>query len=115
MRVKRRGICDRFRIFIGVDHGRLVGVRHVLPEADQRRILILDNIVVEVDECRDLLGSGAVRIHHHTAPQITRFKREEVEAGDDTKIIRSAFQSLEQVGIGVFVGIDDASIAEDDL
>lgn len=112
---ERRGIYDRFRVFVGVDYGGLVGLRYVLPEADQRCVLILGNVIVEIDECRDLLGSGAVRIHNHTAPQVSGLKSEQVEACNNAKVVRSAFKSLEQVGIRVFVGVDDASITEDDL
>lgn len=68
---ERRRIRDRFRIFVGVDHRRFVALRCVLPEADQRRIFILGNIIVEVDECGNLLGSRAVRVQNRTAPDIT--------------------------------------------
>lgn len=92
---ERRRIDDRFGIFVRIQHDRLVVFRSILPEADQRSVFILDDIIAKVDECRDLLGSGVGRIHSHTAPQITLSKSVEIETCDNTQIIPSTFEGLE--------------------
>lgn len=112
---ERRGIDDRFRVVISIEHHRRIILRVVLPIADQRPGFIFDNVIVKVDECRDLFGSRAVRINNHPAPQITLSESEEIETCDNTEVVSSTFEGLEQVRIGVFVGMDDPSVTEDDL
>lgn len=112
---ENRSIGDRFRVFKSIDRVRYVAFRCILPKADQRPVFILGDVVIKIDECRNLFRSGVLWIYNQTAPQIVLSKSEKIETGDNTQIVPSTFKGLEQVGIGIFVGIHNSSVAENNL
>lgn len=115
MLFKGRSINQRLGVVVDVDHERFVGLGLILPETDQSALLILSDVVAKVNESRDLFAGSAARIDDHTAPQISLREREEIKPCDNAEVVPATLECFEQVAIGVFVGIDDTTVAKNDL
>lgn len=56
-----------------------------------------------------------VGIDNDTAPQVAGFECIEVKPGDNPKVIRSTFEHLEQIGVYLWVGVNNGPVSKDDL
>jgi hypothetical protein len=62
-----------------------------------------------------VLIDGRCGIGNDAAPQVLAFKGLHVVSCYDAEVAGSAFESSEEVGIGVFVGVRDETVSEDNL
>ena len=111
---KDRWIADSFRILkvINANESETLYIRYAL---NRSRILIIRLHIREFRERFDGLGGLGDGVNDLSAPDIIQGHGFEVEAGDDSEVVGSAFQGLEEVGVFLGVGVDELGGGEDDL
>lgn len=105
---ERLGISDRLGVVEWAADEGLIGCGVVLPEADPRRIGVILDVIRELDYGFDLLGSRRVLVDRDTTPKMRVVNRLELVFGDDSEVVRSTLERLEQVAVLLNVGVDDA-------
>lgn len=83
---------------------------HMGKDAHEVAVGILVNAICKVREGLDGLVNGRLGEEGHAAPDIITLDGAHLEAGDNAKVVGSALERSEEVGIVVFVGSDDAPI-----
>lgn len=86
-----------------------------MPKTNQRSIWIFGNVVSEIDKRLKELSGGAGGIDSHTAPDVALREGDKIEAGHNSKVVGTALERLEQIGILLRVCIDDPPIGEHNL
>lgn len=89
--------------------------RDINPDKDERAIWIFLNVVGEFDEGFELLRYCRVVVDSRTAPYVSLWKSYDIKPRNDGKVVLTAFQSREEIGVGHVVGLDDLPTTEHDL
>jgi len=73
------------------------------------------NIVRKFHERFQLFWNRGVVVECCTAPKKSLLESNDVESGNNAKIVVTSFQSREEIRTGLIIGLDDVSIAEYNL
>ena len=87
----------------------------VNPIEDERAIWIVLDVIRKFYKRLDLFGNGRIIIDGRATPDQSLFERDDVESGNDTKIVLASLQGREKVRVGLVVGLDNPPISEHDL